>query len=47
MYSGNVVSESSKFMFYGVVLKEADGCISGGWFAEYVNFKVRRFLDYK
>ena len=42
MRSGNVVSESSNFMFYGVVCEETDGCIGGGWFAEYVHFKVGR-----
>ena len=46
MHSGNVVSESNNFMFYGVVWKEIDGCIDGGYFAEYVNFKVIRLSDY-
>jgi hypothetical protein len=47
MLSGNVVSESSTFVFYGVVWKEIDGCIGGDLFAEYVNFKVRRLSYYK
>jgi hypothetical protein len=47
MYSGNVESESSNFVFYGVILEEIDGCVGGSWFTECVNFKVRRLSDYK
>jgi len=47
MRSGNVVSENSNFVFYGVIWKEAGGCIGGGCFAEYVNFRVRWLSDYK
>jgi len=47
MHSDNVVSGSSTFIFYGAVQKETDGYISGGWFVEYVSFKVRQLSDYK
>jgi len=47
VYSGNVVSEISNFVFYGVVWKEIDGCNGGGWFSEYVSFEARWLLDYK
>ena len=47
MHSGNMVSEISDFVFYGVDWKEIDGCIGGDWFSEYVNFEARWFSDYK
>ena len=47
MHSGNMVSEISNFMFYGVDWKEIDGCIGGDWFSEYVNFEARWFSYYK
>jgi len=43
MHSGDVMSDCSNLVFYGVVWKKIDGCIGSVCFAEYVSFKAGRF----
>ena len=44
---GNVMSVSGNFVFHRVIREEINGCIGCGWFADYVDFKVRRLSNYR
>ena len=44
---GNVMSVSGNFVFHRVIREEINGCIRCGWFADYVDFKVRRLSNYR